>query len=39
MNIIVNDSFNPFTYKELMEPVNDYITAYKETEGQLSELE
>lgn len=38
MNIIVDSTFNPFTYKDLMQPIYDYKQAYEETEAAYSDL-
>lgn len=38
MNIIVDSTFNPFSYKDLMQPVYDYKQAYEETEAAYSDL-
>lgn len=38
MNIIVDSTFNPFSYKDLMQPVYDYKQAYEETEAAFSDL-
>lgn len=38
MNIIVDSKFNPFTYDELVRPLVDYTTAYKELESQYENL-
>lgn len=38
MNIIVNSTFNPFTFKDLMQPVYDYKQAYEQTEAAYSDL-
>lgn len=38
MNIIVDSTFNPFSYRDLMQPVYDYKQAYEETEAAYSDL-
>ena len=38
MNIIVDSTFNPFSYKDLMQPVYDYKQAYEETEAAYADL-
>lgn len=38
MNIIVDSTFNPFSYRDLMQPVYDYKQAYEETEAQFADL-
>lgn len=38
MNIIVDSTFNPFSYKDLMQPLYDYREAYKETEAEFTDL-
>ena len=38
MNIIVDSTFNPFSYKDLMQPVYDYKQAYEQTEAEYSDL-
>lgn len=38
MNIIVDSTFNPFSYKDLMQPFYDYKQAYEETEAAYSDL-
>ena len=38
MNIIIDSTFNPFSYKDLMQPVYDYKKAYEETEAAYSDL-
>lgn len=38
MNIIVDSTFNPFSYKDLMQPLYDYKQAYEETEAQFADL-
>lgn len=38
MNIVVNSTFNPYTYKDLMEPIYDYKKAYEEVEAQYADL-
>lgn len=38
MNIVVNSRFNPFTYEQLIKPLEDYTKAYNEVEGQYANL-
>lgn len=38
MNIIVDSTFNPFSYRDLMQPIYDYKQAYEETEAAYSDL-
>lgn len=38
MNIIVDSTFNPLSYKDLMQPVYDYKQAYEEVEAAYSDL-
>lgn len=38
MNIVVNSRFNPFTYEQLVKPLEDYTKAYKEVEDQYAGL-
>ena len=38
MNIVVNSRFNPFTYEQLIKPLEDYTKAYKEVEEQYANL-
>ena len=38
MNIIVDSTFNPFSYRDLMQPVYDYKQAYEETEAAYADL-
>ena len=38
MNIVVNSRFNPFTYEQLIKPLEDYTKAYNEVEEQYANL-
>lgn len=38
MNIVVNSKFNPFTYEQLVKPLEDYTKAYNEVEEQYADL-
>lgn len=38
MNIVVNSKFNPFTYEQLIKPLEDYTKAYNEVEEQYADL-
>lgn len=38
MNIVVNSRFNPFTYEQLIKPLEDYTKAYNEVEEQYADL-
>ena len=38
MNIIVDSRFNPFTYEQLVKPLEDYTKAYNEVEEQYANL-
>ena len=38
MNIVVNSRFNPFTYEQLVKPLEDYTKAYNEAEEQYANL-
>lgn len=38
MNIIVDSKFKPFTYDELMKPLEDYTKAYREAEAKYENL-
>ena len=38
-NIIVNSQFNPFTYQELLAPVQAATTEHKELEAELGALQ
>lgn len=38
MNIIVNSRFNPYTYEELVKPLEDYTKVYNEVEAQYADL-
>lgn len=38
MNIIVDSTFNPFSYKDLMQPLLDYKQDYERVEAQYADL-